>query len=429
MLPRARFLIALALLVSACQSKSPSKPKLANKAADAAALGDAAAEKGLSEMAKAPPGIPAPADVAEAPADAEKTASGLSSKVLTPGTGADHPRAWDEVTVNYTGWTTDGKMFDSSLVSRMPGQTAAPATFPLNRVIPGWTEGVQLMTVGEKRRFWIPEALAYKGQMGAPAGTLVFEVELVSFKKMPDPPPTPPDVAAPPADAQKTESGLVSKLVTKGKGTKKPKATDTVKVHYTGWTADGQMFDSSLTTNEPATFGIERVIKGWGEGVQLMTVGEKRRFWIPKELAYNDRPGRPAGTLTFDIELLDIVTPETPKDVKEPPKDAEKTASGLASKVLKKGTGSEHPAATSTVKVDYSGWTTDGKMFDSSVTRGEAAEFPLNGVIAGWTEGVQLMTVGEKRRFWIPEELAYKGQQGAPAGMLVFDIELLEIEK
>ena len=59
------------------------------------------------------------------------------------------------------------------------------------------------------------------------------------------------------------------------------------------------------------------------------------------------------------------------------------------------------------VEVHYSGWTTDGKMFDSSVTRGEPATFPLNGVIPGWTEGVQLMVVGEKTRFWIPGELAY----------------------
>jgi FKBP-type peptidyl-prolyl cis-trans isomerase len=108
------------------------------------------------------------------------------------------------------------------------------------------------------------------------------------------------------------------------------------------------------------------------------------------------------------------------------PADAQKTASGLASKILKPGAGTEHPKESSTVKVDYSGWTTDGKLFDSSKTRGQPAQFPLKGVIAGWTEGVQLMVVGEKRRFWIPEELAYKGRAGAPQGMLVFDVELLE---
>ena len=117
-----------------------------------------------------------------------------------------------------------------------------------------------------------------------------------------------------------------------------------------------------------------------------------------------------------------------PPDVAGPPADAEKTASGLASKVLSPGTGKEHPAAEDDVKVHYSGWTTDGKLFDSSVKRGRPATFPLNGVIAGWTEGLQLMVVGEKRRFWIPKELAYKGRSGKPQGMLVFDVELLEIK-
>src|SRR5678815_5410323 len=88
-----------------------------------------------------------------------------------------------------------------------------------------------------------------------------------------------------------------------------------------------------------------------------------------------------------------------PPDVAAVPADAIKTPSGLASKVLQIGFSNVRPSARSTVKVHYSGWTTDGKMFDSSVVRGEPAEFPLNQVITGWTEGVQLMVVGEKRRF------------------------------
>ena len=119
--------------------------------------------------------IPAPADVKAPPADAAKTSSGLASKVLTKGTGKTHPRPTDEVTVHYTGWTTDGKMFDSSVAR------GEPSSFPLDRVIAGWTEGVQLMVVGEKRRFWIPEALAYRGQRD-PKGMLVFDVELIKIK-------------------------------------------------------------------------------------------------------------------------------------------------------------------------------------------------------------------------------------------------------
>ena len=116
-----------------------------------------------------------------------------------------------------------------------------------------------------------------------------------------------------------------------------------------------------------------------------------------------------------------------PPDVAAPPADAVKLPSGLATKVLKAGTGKDHPVPDDLVMVDYTGWKTDGAMFDSSVARGESISFPLNGVIAGWTEGVQLMVEGEKTRFWIPENLAYEGRQ-EPRGMLVFDVELIKIK-
>jgi len=238
--------------------------------------------------------------------------------------------------------------------------------------------------------------------------------------------PAPADVAAPPADAAKTASGLASKVIKPGSGSEHPGATDFVSIQYTGWTTDGKMFDSSVSRGKPAVFRVDRVIPGFSEGLRLMTPGEKRRVWIPEALAYKGQPGKPAGTLVFDIELLDIPS-RAPADVKGPPADAKKTASGLAYKVIKEGIGGRHPKASSTVTVNYTGWTTDGKMFDSSVTRGQPATFPLGSVIPGWTEGLQLMVEGEKMRFWIPEKIAYDGKQ-APYGMLVFDVELLKIE-
>jgi FKBP-type peptidyl-prolyl cis-trans isomerase len=117
-----------------------------------------------------------------------------------------------------------------------------------------------------------------------------------------------------------------------------------------------------------------------------------------------------------------------PPDVKAPPKDAKKTSSGLAYKVITAGKGKQRPSGTSEVTVHYTGWKTDGSMFDSSVARGEPSTFPLNRVIKGWTEGVQLMVEGEKTRFWIPEPLAYRGER-EPRGMLVFDIELIKIAR
>lgn len=107
------------------------------------------------------------------------------------------------------------------------------------------------------------------------------------------------------------------------------------------------------------------------------------------------------------------------------------TPSGLQYKVVRQGTGAK-PAATNTVKVHYEGKLLDGKVFDSSYQRNQPTEFPLNSVIAGWTEGVQLMPVGSKFTFFIPSELAY-GEQGAgsdigPNEVLIFDVELLEFK-
>lgn len=143
--------------------------------------------------------------------------------------------------------------------------------------------------------------------------------------------PPPADVAAPPADAEVTASGLASIVLTPGQGGDKPKydpnmaARDapSVRVHYTGWMKDGIMFDSSITRGQPATFRLGTVIDGWNEVLQLMTVGEKRRVWIPAHLAYGEtaeHPGSPAGQLTFEIELLEII-PATADESGDEPAD------------------------------------------------------------------------------------------------------------
>jgi peptidylprolyl isomerase len=253
-----------------------------------------------------PPKAPdAPPDVAAPPADAKKTASGLASKVLVKGTGTAHPGPHDRVTVEYTGWTPDGKMFDSSIPS------GEYARFRLDQVIKGWTEGLQLMVKGEKRRLWIPAELAYgdkPARPGAPGGPLVFDVALMGFVKVIAPPAAPADVAEAPADAKRTASGLAYKVLTHGTGKSRPRAEDTVVVHYSGWTTAGDLFDSSVVRGQPATFPLDDVIAGWTEGLQLMVVGDKVRFWIPARLAYGDhpKPGEPKGQLTFDVELLAI---------------------------------------------------------------------------------------------------------------------------
>jgi len=108
---------------------------------------------------------------------------------------------------------------------------------------------------------------------------------------------------------QETASGLQYEVITMGTGAK-PTAVDMVKVHYTGKLLDSTTFDSSVDRGEPVEFGVNQVIQGWQEGLQLMPVGSKFKFYIPYELAYGEQgtgPIPPFATLVFDVELLDIV--------------------------------------------------------------------------------------------------------------------------
>jgi peptidylprolyl isomerase len=268
--------------------------------------------------------------------------------------------------------------------------------------------------------------------VSGPASALQATQPTAARTVVPQAPPAPPDVAAPPDDAEKLESGLATRLLQAGTGERKAGPTDLVTFNYTAWrAADGRAFDSTVVRGKPSKLLMDRLMAGLAQGLQMMVAGEKRRLWVPEALAFKGQAGRPQGTIVFDVELLAIEPSpaEPPPDVMAPPDGATRTSSGLAYRVLSSGAGGRRPGASDRVTVHYSGWTTDGKLFDSSVLRGEAATFGLDQVIKGWTEGVQLMSVGDKWRFWIPSRLAYNNQAGMPRGMLVFDIELLGIEK
>ena len=222
-------------------------------------------------------------------------------------------------------------------------------------------------------------------------------------------------------NVRSTASGLQYVVEKEGDGAQ-PSASDEVTVHYTGKLLNGTVFDSSVNRGEPATFPLNRVIPGWTEGVQLMKEGAKYTFFIPSDLAYgaggvpNVIP--PHSTLIF--EVAEFATDST----------YVRTPSGLKYMIEKEGTGAM-PGATDQVTVHYTGRLLDGSVFDSSVMRGEPATFPLNGVIAGWTEGLQLMKEGSKYVFYIPSDLAY-GARGAgndipPYADLIFEVELIKV--
>jgi FKBP-type peptidyl-prolyl cis-trans isomerase len=233
----------------------------------------------------------------------------------------------------------------------------------------------------------------------------------------------------PPAEAVRHESGLITLTVNAGTGEESPGSGDVVKLHYSAWTPDGEKFESSVERKFPVYAPFDALMPGWKEALVQMSRGGKTLLWTPEKLGFAGRAGRPSGTILFEVELLDFTNPtHPPDDVAAPPEDAEQSRSRLAWKVLREGDGGRTPGPRSHVTVHYTGWTKNGEMFDSSLMRGQPANFPLDGVIRGWTEGLQLMTVGEKRRFWIPDYLAYRGDRSKPQGMLVFDIELLAID-
>jgi len=118
--------------------------------------------------------------------------------------------------------------------------------------------------------------------------------------------PAPPDVSVPPADAVMMPSGLAYRILKTGGGSIKPRPDQIIVVHYTGWTRKGEMFDSSVARGKPLTYPLGKLIPGWIEGMGMMTIGEKRRLWIPGALAYDGFPKRPQGMLVFDVELLDV---------------------------------------------------------------------------------------------------------------------------
>lgn len=253
----------------------------------------------LSVAAPAVIAQPAPPENLSPPGDAERTASGLAYRVLEEGTGSNRPDGNDLVVVHYTGWRAeDASVFDSSFAR------GEPALLPIEALIDGWTEGLQLMTEGAKWRLWIPGELAYEGIEGRPQGMLIFDVELLEVRNIP---PVPEHLGQPPADAQVSDTGLAWKVLSDAEGEEHPGPGDTVRVHYIGWNPDGQWFDATYAKTGPAELQFDTLIEGWKEALADMVSGERRRLWIPDELAYDGEVGKPAGPLTFEIELLEIV--------------------------------------------------------------------------------------------------------------------------
>lgn len=243
-------------------------------------------------------------------------------------------------------------------------------------------------------------------------------------------------------------SGLQFEILEEGAaGGAAPGENDIVDIDYVGTKIDGVEFDSSRAQGAAARFPIAVVAGSWTEeALKLMTIGDRFRFYVPADLAFGETgaPGGPVGpneALIYEVTLVKVTNLETnlkagqaflAANAARP--GVKSTGSGLQYLVLAEGpAGGKKPSDANIVRVHYKGTLLDGTEFDSSHARGEPAEFPLGQVIAGWTEGVQLMSVGDKFRFFIPAPLAYgqSGTAGGPIGpneALIFDVELIEVK-
>ena len=231
-----------------------------------------------------------------------------------------------------------------------------------------------------------------------------------------------------------TDSGLQYEVMTMGTG-EKPAATDKVEVHYHGTLLDGTVFDSSVDRGQTITFGLNQVIKGWTEGLQLMPIGSKFKFTIIPELAYGDRDMGsipPNSTLIFEVELFDIEKPFVDTDFTIPTQEVT-LDSGLRYLEHIAGAG-EITKVGNTISVHYSGFLANGTKFDSSHDRGQPFSFTLGEyrVIKGWEEGLLNMKKGAKRTLIIPPALGY-GEKGAggvipPNATLMFEVELVDFK-
>lgn len=360
-----------------------------------------------------------------------KTGSGLEYTITEKGNGKK-AQIGDKVFVHYTGKLTNDTVFDSSVGK---GQ---PFSFKLGagQVIKGWDEAFQILQVGDKATIKFGPELGYgeraMGKIPANA-TLIFDVELVDVVEGI----RPYDVKG--KDTVKTPSGLQYILIQANKAGEAAVNETRVVANYSAYFKDGKMFDSSFDRNQPlkATIGKGQLFAGLNEGLSLMHKGEKARMIIPSKLAFGEQGNGPIPANTdiiFDVELVDVqkVVPPVQYDIKG--LEAKKTASGITYYEVKKSGSNVKAAVGKTVKVHYSGYLADGKMFDSSVERGEPIEFPLGQgmVIQGWEEGIALMSVGDKLRLVIPYFLAY-GEQGRPPLIpekadLTFDVELMEVK-
>jgi FKBP-type peptidyl-prolyl cis-trans isomerase len=252
---------------------------------------------------------PPPADVFAPPADAEREPNGVARKLLARGKGTARASLRTYVDLRYAGWERNGRQFEGTDASGVPRR------YDINELAPGVSAELVQMVEGDRRRIWVPAALAYGNRpnfTNAPRGDMTFEIELVRIIPLP---PVPADVAAAPKEAKTTKSGLAYLVLKKGTGKVHPTDDTRANVIYSAWKPNGDMFQTSLIGGDTSPVRVKRLPPGWREAMVHMVEGDKWRLWLPGKLAFGElRPGQevlpfgpPPGPVVFDVELVKIL--------------------------------------------------------------------------------------------------------------------------
>lgn len=238
-------------------------------------------------------------------------------------------------------------------------------------------------------------------------------------------------------DVTVTESGLQYRVLEESDGVI-PTGESFAVFDFIGTLYDGDEFNNTFDGGQPAIVSVGNLPPGLEEGLQLAPIGSRYEFVLPPELAYGNTPPQgsgipPGAVVIFEVEVLHSSNYDSIfLDQNAQQEDVMVTESGLQYRVIEEGSG-ESPANDSNVSVEYTGTFIYGETFDTSRETEGPATFNVEGVIDGFSEGIQLMQEGARYEFFIPGELAYGDQppqQSAiyPDATLIFDVELISVD-